>query len=175
MNSRIDSFSMLDHDGASEKVQLGEDTAARHIDQYGSPSNVATSTESVRHLPPSTFHKSLWNTKKKAKHRMCGSWFRKAAFEDFQYDDSPDTEDEFMALYGSSCYQPPETWIPKPKLWLPEDAAVGNCLEATDIEEPLSISHDGVQVDEKGRVKFDLELPPFRDDLLSCHYLHLIL
>ncbi|CZR46056.1 uncharacterized protein FPRO_11503 [Fusarium proliferatum ET1] len=167
---------MLDHDGASEKVQLGEDTAARHIDQYGSPSNIATSTKSLRDLSPSTFNKSLWNTEKKAKHRMCGSWFRTAAFEDFQYDISLDhTEDEFMALYGSSCYQPPETWLPKPKLWLPEHSATSNYLEAPDFEEPLSISHDGAQVDEKGRVKFNIELAPFHHDLLSYRHLHLIL
>ncbi|RKL33465.1 hypothetical protein BFJ72_g9981 [Fusarium proliferatum] len=146
------------------------------MDQYGSSSTVATSTESLRDFPPSTFNKTFWNTQQKVKHRMCGSWFRTEAFEDFQYAVSPDhTEDGFMALYGSSCYQPPETWLPKPKLWLPEDGAIGNCLEAPDIEEPLSISHDGAQVDEKRRVKFDLELAPFRDDLLFYRHFHLIL
>ncbi|CCT72027.1 uncharacterized protein FFB20_05703 [Fusarium fujikuroi] len=175
MSPRIDSFSTLDHDGASKRLQPGEDTVAGGMDQYGS-SNVATSTGSLRDLRPSTFNKCLWNTGKKAKHRMCGSWFRTAAFEDFQYDVSPyHTEDEFMALYGSSCYQPPETWLTKPTLWLPEDSAIGNCLEAPDIEEPLSISHDGAQVDEKRRVKFDLELAPFRDDLLFYRHFHLIL
>ncbi|KAF4422213.1 DUF221 domain-containing [Fusarium acutatum] len=165
MNLRIDSFSTLYHDCGSERLQPGEDTAARRTDRYGSSSNVATSTESLRDLPSSDFNKSLWNSRKKVKHRMCGSWFRTAAFEDFQQDVSPDhTEDEFMALYGSSCYQPPETWLPKPKLWLPEDGAISNCLEAPDIEEPLSMSHDGTKVDEKGRVKFDLELAPFHDD-----------
>ncbi|KAF4945036.1 hypothetical protein FGADI_12295 [Fusarium gaditjirri] len=161
---------------ASKRLQPGEDTAARRIDQYGSSSNVATSTESQTDLSPSTFNESLWNTQEKVKHRNCGSWFRTRAFEDFQYDVSPDyTEDEFMALYGPSCYQPPETWLPKPKLWLPEDGAISNCLEALVVEEPLSISHDGAQADEKGRVKFDLELAPFRNDLLFYHHLHLIL
>ncbi|KAF5548191.1 DUF221 domain-containing protein [Fusarium napiforme] len=176
MNPLIDSFSTLDHDIASKGVHPGEENAASDIDQYGSSSNVATSTESLTDLPPSAFSKSFWNTQKKLKHRMCGCWFRPGAFEDFQHDVSPDhTEDEFMALYGSSCYQPLETWLPKPKLWLPEDGAINNCLKATDIEEPLSISHDGAQVDGKGRVKFDLELVPFRDDLLFYRYLHLIL
>ncbi|CVK96737.1 uncharacterized protein FMAN_11067 [Fusarium mangiferae] len=176
MNPRIESFSTLDYDGASKRLQPGEDIAAGGIDQYGSSSTVATSTESLRDLPPSTFDKSLWDTEKKAKDRMCGSWFRTATFEDFQHDISPDhTEDEFMALYGSSCYQPPETWLPKPIFWLPEDSAIKNCLEAPEREEPLSISHDGAQVDEKGRVKLDLELTPFRDDLLFYRHLHLIL
>ncbi|KAG4281174.1 hypothetical protein FPRO06_10079 [Fusarium proliferatum] len=149
------------------ELNSGEDTGAGGMDQYGSSSTVATSTESLRDFPPSTFNKTFWNTQQKVKHRMCRSWFRTEAFEDFQYAISPDhTEDGFMALYGSSCYQPPETWLPKPKLWLPEDGAIGNCLEAPDIEEPLSISHDGAQVDEKRRAKFDLELAPFRDDLL---------
>ncbi|KAF5547692.1 hypothetical protein FMEXI_5018 [Fusarium mexicanum] len=176
MNARIDNFSTLDYDIVSEKRQPGEDTAARGIDQYESSSNIATSIESLRNPTPSNFHKGFWNTKEKVKHRLCGSWFRTAAFEDFQHDVPPDhTEDEFMALYGSSCYQPPETWLPKPTLWLPEDGAISNCLEALDIEEPLTVSHDGAQVDEKGRVKFDLELAPFRDDLLIYRCLQLIL
>jgi hypothetical protein len=176
MNPRIDSFSTLDLDSAPEGFHAAEDNTARGFDQYGSSSNVATSTESPRDLPPSTFNKSCWSTQKKVKHRMCGSWFRTSAFENFQNNISPNhTEDEFMALYGSSCYQPPETWLPKPKLWLPEDGAINDCLEAPDVEEPLPLSHDGAQVDEKGRVKFDLELVPFRDDLLFYRYLHLIL
>ncbi|KAF5581410.1 DUF221 domain-containing protein [Fusarium pseudoanthophilum] len=176
MNTRIDSFSTLGHDGASNGFHQGEDSAARGLDQYGSSSNVATSTESLRDLPPSTFNESFWSTQQNVKHRTCGSWFRTSAFEDFQNEVAPDnTEDEFMALYGSSCYQPPETWLPKPKLWLPEDGAIGNCPETPYTEEPLSISHDGAQVDEKGRVKFDLELVPFRDDLLLYRYLHLVL
>ncbi|KAF5604350.1 duf221 domain-containing protein [Fusarium pseudocircinatum] len=176
MNPRIDSFSTLDHDVASKGFHPGEDNAARSLDQHGSSSDVATSTESLRDLPPSTLNKSFWSTQQKVKHRMCGSWFRTSAFEDFQNEILPNhTEDEFMALYGSGCYQPPETWLPKPKLWLPEDGAIGNCLESPDIEEPLSISHDGAQLDEKGRVKFDLELAPFHDDLLFYRHLHLIL
>ncbi|RBA13540.1 hypothetical protein FPRO05_02333 [Fusarium proliferatum] len=158
------------------ELNSGEDTGAGGMDQYGSSSTVATSTESLRDFPPSTFNKTFWNTQQKVKHRMCRSWFRTEAFEGFQYAVSPDhTEDGFMALYGSSCYQPPETWLPKPKLWLPEDGAIGNCLEAPDIEEPLSISYDGAQVDEKRRAKFDLELAPFRDDLLFYRHFHLIL
>ncbi|KAF5233300.1 hypothetical protein FANTH_12616 [Fusarium anthophilum] len=176
MNARIDNFSTLDYDIVSEKRQPGGDTAARGIDQYGSSSNIATSIESLRDPTPSNFHQGFWNSQEKVKHRMCGSWFDTAAFEDFQHVVSPDhTEDEFMALYGSSCYQPPETWLPKPKLWLPEEGAISNCLEALDIEEPLSVSHDGAQEDEKGRVKFDLEIAPFRDDLLFYRYLHLVL
>ncbi|KAF5699652.1 duf221 domain-containing protein [Fusarium mundagurra] len=176
MNPRIDSFSTLDYDGGSMTLQPSEDIVARRMDQCESSSNTAASTESLRDLPPSTFNESFWNTQQKVEHRMCGGWFRTAAFEDFQHDVSPDhTEDEFMALYGSSCYHPPETWLPKPKLWLPEDGAISSCLETPDTGEPLSISHDGAQVDEKGRVKFDLELPPFHDDLLFYHYLHLIL
>lgn len=175
MNPRIDSFSTLAYDGPSHRLQPGEDTAGG-MNRYGSSSTVATSTENLRDLPLSTSDKSLWNTEKKAKHRIRGNWFRTAAFEDFQSDDSPDhTEDEFMALYGSSCYQPPEAWLPKPKLWLPEDGAISNCQEAPYSEVPLSISHDGAKVDEKGRVKFDLELAPFRDDLLFYRHLHLIL
>ncbi|EWG47609.1 hypothetical protein FVEG_07673 [Fusarium verticillioides 7600] len=176
MNPCIDNFSTLDHDGASKRFHQGENIAARGVDQYGSSSSVATSTETMRDLPPSTFNKRFWSTQQKAKHRMCGSWFRISAFGDFQNEVSPNhTEDEFMALYGSSCYQPPETWLPKPKLWLPEDGAIGNCLEVLDIEEPLPISHDGAQLDEKGRVKFDLELAPFHDDLLFYRHLHYIL
>ncbi|KAF5566001.1 DUF221 domain-containing protein [Fusarium phyllophilum] len=176
MNPRIENFSTLDNDDASKRFHPSEDYAARGVDQYGSSSYVATSTETLRDLPSSSFNNSFWNTQKKVKHRMWGSWFRTAAFGDFQHAVSPDhTEDEFMALYGSSCYQPPETWLPKPKLWLPEDGAMRNYLEAPDIQEPLSIAHDGAQVDEKGRVKFDLELSPFHDDLLFYRHLHLIL
>ncbi|KAF5630238.1 DUF221 domain protein [Fusarium tjaetaba] len=176
MNPRIDSFSTLDHDGASKGSYLGEDSAARGLDQCGSSSNVVASTESLRDLSPSTFNKSFWSTQRKVKHRMCGSWFRTSAFEDFQNDISPNhTEDEFMALYGPSCYQPPETWLPKPKLWLPEDGAIGNCLESQDVGEPLSISHDGAQLDEKGRATFDLELARFHDDLLFYRNLHFTL
>ncbi|KAF5968933.1 Duf221 domain-containing protein [Fusarium bulbicola] len=176
MNARIDNFSTLDYDIVSEKRQPGGDTAARGIDQYGSSSNIATSIGSLRDPTPLNFHKGFWNTQKKHKHRLCGSWFRTPAFEDFEQDVSPDhSEDEFMALYGPSCYQSPETWLPKPKLWLPEDGALNSCLTAPDIEEPLSITRDGAQVDERGRVNFDLELAPFRDDLLFYRYLHLIL
>ncbi|KAF5658162.1 duf221 domain-containing protein [Fusarium circinatum] len=176
MNPRIDSFSTLNHDGASKRLHPDEDNAGRGVDQCGSSTNVATSTESLRGLPPSTFNKSFWNTQQKVKNRMCGGCLHTAAFEDFEQYASPDhAEDEFMALYGSSCYQPPETWLPKPKLWFPEDGAISNNLEALDSEEPLSVLHNGARVDEKGRVKFDLELAPFREDLLFYRYLNLIL
>ncbi|KAF5639274.1 hypothetical protein F52700_4126 [Fusarium sp. NRRL 52700] len=174
MNPRIDSFSTLDHDVGSKALQPGEDTVARCAEQYESCSNVTTVTEALGD-PLSTFNKSSCNSEKKAKHRMCGSWFRTATSEDFKDDVSPDhTEDEFMVLYGPSCYQPLETWLPEPKLWLPEDSAIGSYLEAPDTKEPLSISHDGTQIDKKGRVEFDLELVPFRDDLLFYRYLHLV-
>ncbi|KAH8686380.1 hypothetical protein BGZ61DRAFT_454397 [Ilyonectria robusta] len=106
-------------------------------------------------------------------------WFRPLAFESFEVlqrlvSHTP-AEEEFPAEYESQRYLPPEVWLLKPKLWIPRDEALVSQREIALTREVLPSFDDGAWLDKKGRVKFDLEAAPLKDDLPLYQQMRLIL
>lgn len=106
-------------------------------------------------------------------------WFRPLAFESFEVlqrlvSHTP-AEEEFPAEFASQCYLPPEIWLPKPKVWIPRDEALVSQREIAVTGEVLPTFDEGAWLDKKGRVKFDPEAAPFKDELPIYRQMRLIL
>lgn len=84
-------------------------------------------------------------------------------------------EKEFPDEYSSQRYLPPEIWLPKPKLWIPRDDSLPGQQEVELTKNVLPICHDGVWLDEKRRIKFDLDASALKHDVLLYKCMRLIL
>ncbi|KAH6894584.1 hypothetical protein B0T10DRAFT_536687 [Thelonectria olida] len=99
--------------------------------------------------------------------RLTG-WFRAETYQDFRsfqhlFFDTP-MEEDFPKRYAAQRYCPPETWLPKPKLWIPRDGALVSQQEVAETSKVIPITDEACWLDGKTRVQFDLANAPFEDD-----------
>ncbi|KAK2601525.1 hypothetical protein QQS21_004910 [Conoideocrella luteorostrata] len=112
-------------------------------------------------------------------HRICGKWPRSLTLENPQslhhIVSHVSADIKFPTQYEHQRYLPPEVWLPEPKLWIPRDETLMMSQGLAVTEAMLPTSDNGIWFEENGRVELDLELAPFKDDLLLYHHLRLIL
>lgn len=81
------------------------------------------------------------------------------AQEDLPYVGVPDS-------YKGCQYMPPEMWMPKPMIWIPEDEGRVSKQEVNHTRKFAGISDKGARLDEKGRIIVDLNNAPYDDEKL---------
>lgn len=161
--------SSLHRAAVGNEVSAGE--LPGNLDAANAPWDVTPATSDEAFLSQHPPQPTKGSTSKK--------WFQPLAFANFEVlqrlvSQTP-AEEEFPAKYESQRYLPPEIWLPKPKLWIPRDEALMSEREIAVMGEVLPTFDDGAWLDKKGRVQFDLEAAPFKDDLLLYQRIRLIL
>lgn len=97
-------------------------------------------------------------------------WLHPEEYEDFVAirkqippECASDEVNEIPDDYKQCNYTPPDLWMPKPMIWIPQDDAYVSRQEVAQTKEFTPISDQGAVLDAKGRVIVHFEAAPFND------------